>query len=258
MASHRPLAGTRIAITRPAGTGGALARRVRALGGTPLLLPGSSLRAAPDATAARKALRDALGCEVVIFTSPAAARFARRLGALGGRAVILAPGTATQAALRRAGVRNAIAPAREDSEGLLALPVLRNVRGRRVGIVGAAGGRGLLDRELAARGAKVIHAHVYQRAPARLDRRHADALRKGAGKPLYVLLSSAEALANIVAGLSDEALRALRRGTAVASSTRIASAARKVGFARVLRARSAHAADMLDAVSAGSPASIPP
>ncbi|HVU80780.1 MAG TPA: uroporphyrinogen-III synthase, partial [Rhodanobacteraceae bacterium] len=71
-------------------------------------------------------------------------------------------------------------------------------------------------------------------------------------------LSSAEALANIVAGLSDEALRALRRGTAVPSSTRIASAARKAGFARVLRARSAHAADMLDAVSAGSPASIPP
>jgi len=258
MASHRPLAGTRIAITRPAGTGGAWARRVGALGGTSLLLPGSSLRAASDATAARKALLDAMDCDVVIFTSPAAVRFARRVGALRGRAIVLAPGSATRGALRRAGSRHPIAPAREDSEGLLALPVLHDVHGRRVGIVGAAGGRGLLDRELAARGAEVIRAHVYQRAPARLDRRHTDALRKDAGKPLYVLLSSSEGLANIVANLPNDALRALLRGTAVASGARIATAARKAGFARVLRARSAHAADMLDAVIAGSPASIPP
>src|SRR6185312_13031067 len=74
MASHRSLRGTRIAITRPAGAGGAWASRVRALGGTPLLLPGSSLRAAPDAAAARKALRTALACDIVIFTSPAAVR----------------------------------------------------------------------------------------------------------------------------------------------------------------------------------------
>jgi len=258
MASHRSLRGTRIAITRPAGAGGAWASRVRALGGTPLLLPGSSLRAAPDAAAARKALRTALACDIVIFTSPAAVRFAQRLGGLHGRATILAPGAGTQRALQRAGCRPAIAPAREDSEGILALPMLRNVRGRSVGMVGAAGGRGLLDRTLAARGAGVIHAHVYQRAPARLGRRHADALRNSARKPLYVLLSSAEALANIIANLPDDALRALLRGTAVASSERIASAARKAGFARFLRARSALATDMLDAVIADSPASIPP
>jgi uroporphyrinogen-III synthase len=258
MAPHRPLADTRIAITRPAGTGGALARRVRALGGTPLLLPGSSLRAAPGAGLARKALRAAVDCDVVVFTSPAAVRFARRLGALRGHATVLAPGTATREALRRAGLRQAIAPAREDSEGLLALPALGDVHGRRIGIVGAPGGRGLVELELAARGAKLIHAHVYQRAPARLDRRHADALRKASGKPLYVLLSSAEAIANIVASLPDGALRALLHGTAVASSERIAAATRKAGFARVLRAPSAHATDMLDAVIADSPVSIPP
>ncbi|MEN6538749.1 MAG: uroporphyrinogen-III synthase, partial [Mizugakiibacter sp.] len=54
-----PLAGATVAITRPAGSGGALARRVRALGGAPLLLPGLSLRGAEDADAARRALRDA-------------------------------------------------------------------------------------------------------------------------------------------------------------------------------------------------------
>lgn len=258
MAPSRPLEGTRIAITRPVGTGAAWAHRVRALGGVPLLLPGSSLRAAPDARAARADLREALACDAVIFTSPAAVKFARRLGALRSRAIVLAPGTGTRRALLHAGCKQAIAPTREDSEGLLALAALRDVRGRRIGIVGAAGGRGLLDRELAARGAEVIHAHVYARAPARLDRRHAGAVRRHSRAPLYVLLSSAEALANIVASLPDDARRALLRGTAVASSARLAAAARKAGCARVLRARSTHAADMLDAIVADSPASIPP
>lgn len=249
MPASRPLAGTRIAITRPVGTGGALARRAHALGGLSLSLPGASLRATSDAKAAHAALRAALACELAIFTSPAAVRFARALGALRTHAIVLAPGTGTRQALRRAGVHNAHAPTREDSEGLLALPALRDVRGQRVGIVGAAGGRGLLDCELTARGATIVHAHVYQRLPARLDRRHADALRRDPRKPLYVLLSSVEALENILASLPDASRRQLLAGTVVASSERLAAAARKAGFPRVLRAASAHATAMLDAVA---------
>ena len=63
-----------------------------------------------------------------------------------------------------------------------------------------------------------------------------------------MLLSSAEALANIVANLPDDALRALLHGTAVASSARLVAAARKAGFARVSPAGSAPAGDMLDAI----------
>lgn len=248
MSTPLPLQGTRIAITRPAGTGAALAQRVRALGGEPLTLPGSSLRAADDTTAARAALKAALACDVVIFTSPAAVRFALQLGALRIRAIALAPGAGTLRALHRAGCTEAQAPAREDSEGLLALPVLQDVRGRRVGIVGAAGGRGLLDRAITARGAGVLHAHVYQRRPARLDRRHAAALVRAPRKPLYVLLSSAEALANLLACLPDAARHVLLAGTAIASSDRLVDAARASGFARTQRAASAHADAMLAAV----------
>lgn len=250
MAATRPLRGTRIAITRPAGSSSALVRRVHLLGGTPLRLPGSSLRAAPDARTARAALRAVLASDVAIFTSPAAVRFARALAPLRGRASLLAPGTGTLRALRRAGVVAARAPAREDSEGLLAMPTLGRVRDRCIGIVGAAGGRGLLDGELATRGARVLHAHVYLRLPPRLDRRHADALRRDAGKPLYVLLSSAQALGNLIVALPDGARRTLLGGTAVASSERLATAARRAGFARVLRAASAHATALLAAVIA--------
>lgn len=248
MARSRPLAGTRIAITRPTGTGAAWARRIHALGGSPLLLPGSSLRAPLDAKAARAALRTALACDVVIFTSPAAVRFAVRLAKLRSRARVLAPGAGTLRALRRAGVTNIEAPAREDSEGMLELAVLRDVRGKRISIVGAADGRGLLDRKLVARGAEVVHAHVYRRLPARLDRRHAGALRRGARKPLYVLLSSAEALTNILQTLPPDARTALLTGSAVVSSARLEALSRKAGFQRVLRAGSAHARAMLEAV----------
>ncbi|HJR12487.1 MAG TPA: uroporphyrinogen-III synthase [Rhodanobacteraceae bacterium] len=248
MTRHGPLAGVRIAITRPAGTGAALARRVRELGGAPLLLPGSTLREAPDAAIARKTLQTALACDIAIFTSPAAVRFARRLGVLRSRAPMLAPGAGTLRAVHRAGFPNAEAPAREDSEGILALPALRHVRGLHIGIVGAAGGRGLLDRELTARGATVVHAHVYRRLPPRLDRRHAGALLHATHKPLYVLLSSAEALANILAALPGDAHHALLAGAGVVSSARLATAARKAGFNRVLRAASTHSDTLLATV----------
>lgn len=249
MSAPLPLQGIRVAITRPAGTGGALARRVRAMGGLPLSLPGSRLRAADDIAGARTALQAALACNVAIFTSPAAVRFARQLDALRTRAAVLAPGCGTLRALQRVGLAQAQAPAREDSEGLLALPVLQNMRGQRIGIIGAGGGRGLLQHEFGARGAKVLHAHVYQRLPARLDRRHAAALMRDPRKPLYVLVSSTEALTNLLAGLPDDARRRLLAGTAVASSDRLADATRAADFARTLRAASAGEIAMLDAVA---------
>lgn len=249
MIRSQPLAGTRIVITRPAGTGTTLAHRVRALGGAPVLLPGSSLHGLSDA-ATRGALRAALASDVAIFTSPAAVRFARRIAPVTGHARVLAPGAGTLAALRRAGCPNATAPTREDSEGILGLPILHRVRGQRIALIGAAGGRGLLERELGARGAKVVSAHVYQRAPARLDQRHVRALQRAAHRPLYVLLSSAEALANILASLPANAGAALLAGTAIVSSERLANAAHGAGFAAVVNAGSAHGQAMLDAVAA--------
>src|SRR5690242_1360879 len=174
--SEKPLAGARVAITRPVGAGAALRSRVRALGGAPLSLPGSSLRRADDAPAACAALREALASDVLVFTSPAAVRFAASLLQLHTRATIIAPGAGTATALRRIAQLATSIPERADSEGMLALPQMQRVRGKRVGIVGAPSGRGLLESELMRRGARTVQAHVYRRVPARLDRRHAQML----------------------------------------------------------------------------------
>ena len=110
-----------------------------------------------------------------------------------------------------------------------------------------AGGRGLLQAELAGRGALVRQVHVYRRVPARLDRRHFDVLSR-LPRSACVLLSSAEALHNLRGQLPAPALARWLTATAVVSSERLAAVAREAGFARVRVAASALPADLLAGV----------
>ncbi|MGH8157776.1 MAG: uroporphyrinogen-III synthase [Rhodanobacter sp.] len=240
------LCGRVVVITRPAGTAAALARRVRNLGGVPLLLPGLALRGVADEAAARKDLQAALQGEVLVFTSPAAVRFAAALAPLQTTAVVLAVGQGTARALRRHGVRMPLTPPRQDSEGLLEHPALQELRGRRVGLIGAGGGRGLLREQMAARGAQLHELHVYQRVAPRLDRRHVDALLP-LPRSAQVLLSSAEALHNLHRLLPPAAWARLCVTTAVVSSERLAAVARDSGFSRIVLATSALSTDLLGA-----------
>ncbi|TAL99320.1 MAG: uroporphyrinogen-III synthase [Rhodanobacter sp.] len=242
------LHGRVLIITRPVGTARALARRVRALGGTPVLLPGLALRGPHDVAAARAALRDALADPLVIFTSPAAVRHAAALAPLHTRAIVLAVGRGTASALRRHGVQEPLVPGQQDSEGLLGLPLLQDLRNRRVALVGAPGGRGVLRGQLAARGACVRDVQVYRRVPPRLDRRHVAALLALPGSA-QVLLSSNEALQNLRRLLPLPALERLLAATAVVSSERLAAAARGAGFTQIERACSALADDLLAAAA---------
>ncbi|MHA6206092.1 uroporphyrinogen-III synthase [Dyella soli] len=243
------LRGRTVVITRPAGTGSAMARQVRQRGGIALLLPGLSLRAADDVAGATAALAASLADDVMVFTSPAAVRYAARLTPLRTRAMVLAVGQGTARALHRHGVNAVQAPQlRQDSEGLLGHPALDGLAGKRVALVGAPGGRGLLRSELSARGAQLREVHVYRRLAPRWHRRQLDAALQ-LPPDARVLLSSAEALACLQDGLPAEAFTRLRHAVAVASSDRLAEAARSAGFAHVEVAASALAADLLAAAA---------
>jgi uroporphyrinogen-III synthase len=245
--NHESLHGRTVVITRPAGTASAMAQQVRARGGEPLLLPGLALRAVIDAAAARTDLCAALADDVMIFASPAAVRFAARLAPLRTTAVVLALGEGTAKVLWRHRIE-AQTPLRQDSEGVLAHPLLRDVRGRRVALIGAPGGRGMLLEQLALRHALLREVHVYRRVAPRLDRRHAEALLRLPTSAL-ILLSSIEALQNLTQQLPVPALETLRATTAVVSSERLAMAARAAGFTRIVQAASALTAHLLDAAS---------
>lgn len=235
-----------VVITRPAGTSVALTRRVRALGGVPLLLPASALRCVDDEATARMALQQALTDDVLIFTSPAAVRFAAALTPLRTTAMVLAVGQATALALRRRGVRHPLTPLRQDSEGLLDHPALLHLCGSRVSLVGAAEGRGLLREQLGARGAHLRELHVYRRVEPKLDRRHLAALER-LPSSARVLWSSADALRTLRRLLPAAAWQRLAGATAVVSSERLAAAAHEAGFVHIVRAASALSSDLLDA-----------
>ncbi|HET8897989.1 MAG TPA: uroporphyrinogen-III synthase [Rhodanobacteraceae bacterium] len=237
-----------VVVTRPVGSTRGLARALRARGFVPLALPGSSLRAPADAVLAGCALDAALAADVVLFTSPAAVRFAARLRPLASTtAVPLAIGAATRRCLLRHGVDKVQCPSQADSEGALALPALTAVRGRRVALVTAPGGRGLLADSLRQRGAELLLAHVYQRGAARWDARHFAPLRAVHG-PLTTVLTSSETLARLQQQLPADIWGRLRAGTALCGSERLLDLAVAAGFRRQQRAASALTADLLAAL----------
>lgn len=246
---HAPAA--HVVITRPVGGGRALAAALRRHGAVPLWLPALSLRTVTDSKTARADLRAGLRADVVVFTSPAAVHFAKQLQHLQmpRQSTVIAVGVATAAAVRRVGIRSALVPKRQDSEGVLALDALQSVAGLNVAVIGATGGRGLLQRALTARGAKLHDVHVYRRVPARLDRRHFAPLCK-APQPLYVLISGARTLKLLRNMLPESAWARIRAATIVASSARVQHAARGAGCRDVVRARSATDADLLAVVLA--------
>ena len=247
-----PLHGATLAITRPAHNAARLLRRVQALGGKPLRLPGLSLRALAVDAAATQAMQQSLeNADEIVFISPAAVDFAFRLLPdlqlrTGQRAWTVGGGT-TRALAKRGIV--ALAPqTSQDSEGLLAMPALQQLQARRVVIIGAPGGRSIMQPALEQRGAQVQRLHVYERVPPRLTRRHAEAVCT-AERPLLTLLSSAEALDNIMRLLPAEASQRLRSSIIVVASARLARLAQQHGFSDVHVATSAIEDDLLDAAT---------
>lgn len=205
--------------------------------------------AALDTADARQSLAAALGADIVLFTSPNAVRAAAALAPLHARRgqPWLAVGAGTRRALARCGIA-AVAPARMDSEGLLGLPQLADVRGKRIGLVTAPGGRGVLAPTLAARGATVRRADVYMRRSVALSPAQRAALDDAARDPGRVLLalSSGEALDALLAQVPARGLRDI---AVVAASARLGDAARAAGFTRIAVATDARPAALLRAAA---------
>lgn len=231
---------------RPAGGHDSLRRAAARRGGR--LLAMSPWRIARnDDAASRAALDAALSCPLVVFTSPAAVAAAVALRPLRGPRC-LAVGEGTRRALQRAGVAHAQAPARMDSEGLLAMPAMAGLeRGDALGLVSAPGGRGEIVRQLSAKGVDVRRADVYARVPLPLPAARIARLQAWldeAAAPACLALTSGEAFGHLLAQWPAAGLPALRRVTVIAASERLAALAREQGFPQVRLAASPRPADL--------------
>lgn len=104
---------------------------------------------------------------IIIFVSVAAVTFANQalpiINWQNGGVQFFAVGQATKQALTDCGIKNAISPNQQNSEGLLALEQLLTVAGKNILIVRGDGGREYLKEGLCQVGAKVHYLESYQR-----------------------------------------------------------------------------------------------
>lgn len=235
----RPLAGRDVLVTRPAGVADSLCAALAGAGARVHRAPMLVIEPLPETPSDRALAQDLDRCDLVIVTSRHAVQYGLpRLEAFwpqwpqGVR--WFAVGAATAAALAAHGI-DALAPADARSEGLLALPALADLAGRRVLLLTGEDGRGLLESALAARGARVARLATYRRitdpgARAALDA-FRDTLRDaGGGTRRIVLVTSNDTLQNLLR--LAPWLRAADIDLVVASE-RIAAEARTAGLRRV-------------------------
>ena len=240
------LAGWNVVVTRPRNSAAPLIRALRKQGARVLPMPAQVVQANP-AFDWPAVLADRDGIDDWIFTSPSAVSNASALlerGLPEGR--VFAVGSSTAAALGRHRIA-AIAPnRRHTSEAMLDLPGLSDVSGRRIAVVTAEGGRGLITTTLRERGAEVVEWWVYQRRPAVWSQQQLDALAS-LEDPLLTIFSSAEALDIIATSLSPALWQRLRDARWIASSERLEAVLRAKGARQIDLAASALASDLLRA-----------
>ena len=233
-APRGPLAGIGILVTRPARQAAGLVSQLAALGATPIVFPAIVILPPSDPAPLAKAHADLDRYDAAIFVSSNAAEYGvpspNRWPA---SVTAYATGPGTAAALMAAGLADARIPQTTfDSEGLLALPALTAVSGKRIAIFRGEGGRDRLGEALRARGATVDYVDCYRRArPSSGAGGLVEALR--ANRIQAVTLTSAEGLDNLCAIVDDEARALLMRLPAFAQHPRIAEHARSLGFTAI-------------------------
>lgn len=186
-----------------------------------------SIAPLPSSSELEQALIRAKTADQWIFTSANAVRYAReRLGANARPTVAVGPATA--AALAVHGDSQVIVPAHQhNSEGVLALPQMQQVAGQRIALFSGEGGRDMLEKTLAARGAQLERIAVYQRVNLRYEATHLQALLA----PLQaIVVTNGEALRQLVDCTPGPARPALLATQLVVPSRRVVEQASQLGF----------------------------
>jgi uroporphyrinogen-III synthase len=229
-----PLQGARIVITRPARQAAGLAKQIAALGGKPVMFPAIIILPPADGSALVRAQRNLAQYDYAVFVSANAVEYGvGDPASWPAHLIALAPGPGTATALAAVGIGHARIPTTTmDSEGLLALPELADVKGKRIVIYRGIGGRELLGESLSERGAQVDYVECYQRAKPRGDfSTMAAAWRAGVIGALT--LTSSEGLDNLWAVFDGATRAGIAATPTFVPHARIAERARTLGFSRV-------------------------
>lgn len=253
MDTDRPpcdLAGLSVLVTRPAHQADFLCDLIEAARGRPVRFPTLEILGPADKHAARRALAEAIDADLLIFVSANAVQYAYPLlpTQLPFDLDVAAVGNATARALAKAGLEPTLRPERMDSEGLLALPQLQAVEGKRVFVLRGNGGRELMSDTLRERGAEIRPVEVYRR---QLPQRRAAAVNLVRNWPALVqvvVATSNAVLENLFTLLGDDGVKLLRMTPLVVISQRMAKHAVELGCGIIYVADSALDSDVLAAL----------
>ena len=214
----RPLHGRRVAVTRARAQASGLAARLRSLGAEVVEAPAIRIVPRPLEGELRSAIEAIGEFAVVCLTSPnGAALLFEALGASGrdaralAGATVAAIGPGTAAELARHGIAADVVPARSVAEALVEALEEFPVEGRKVLVARAAKARDVLPDALAARGAEVHVAALYDTVAEPLS----DEARAGLARSDYVTFTSSSTVTML--------LEALGAGNGLPDGARIVS-----------------------------------
>jgi uroporphyrinogen-III synthase len=232
-----PLAGAGVLVTRPVRQSAGLTRQLAALGAAPIAWPAIVILPPSDPAPLARVQANLASYDLAVFVSANAVEFgvgdpARWPASL----TPFAPGPGTAEALAAVGIPGARVPAaRFDSEGLLALPELQDVDGRRVVVFRGDGGRELLGDTLRARGARVDYVACYRRvAPQSGAQGLIEALHQR--RVHAVTITSSEGLDNLLAAVGDPGRAMLAKLPVFVPHPAIAERARSNGLTAIATA----------------------
>lgn len=236
----------RVVITRPLAQARELAGRVAALGREPVLFPLLDIAPLPDDSQLRMTLADLERYALVAFVSPNAIDAVFRIIDKWPAQVPLAVvGEGSRQALARHGITDANARIfrpkdllRTDSQTLLEVLDIDALRGKTVLVVRGETGRELLADTLRAAGVEVVQVAAYRRTMPQLDEQCRTQLRALLAVHNDWIVTSSEALRNLVAMTEQvagpEGLGGLRKQRLFVPHARIEETARSLDFPHVI------------------------
>jgi uroporphyrinogen-III synthase len=224
----------RVLVTRPAGQADGLCRLVEAAGYEAVQLPAIEIREPADLEALQLLVETLPSYDLAVFISVNAVNHG--LDYILARCdwpkhvKIATVGASSAAALREYGMKPDLVPShRYNSEALLALDELQDMRGKRVVILRGNSGREHLHDSLLARGAVVDYVEVYRRACPDIDTELMRSLLQP-GILDVVFVTSNEILQNLYAMAGEKGQHLLRALPLVVVSERQAVLAQELGF----------------------------
>lgn len=160
-----------------------------------------------------------------------------------------AVGAGTARVLQQAGYNVSIHPEADwSSVGVLALSEFRSVSGKKIAIVRGVGGREILDKTLAERGADILPVITYERVLPDVDVTECvELLEKGIIN--IIVCTSYDGVKNLKILLGEKGWPYLQEIPVIVMSERIKSLAHDLGFRRIWVTRNASQEAILDLIA---------